>query len=429
VDEKSNKNSDVSKATHLFLALCILFTLSLLIWAAVGKLDIVSMAEGEVIPSTKVKPVEHLEGGIVLDILAREGDLVQPGQELIVLERTIQGSGVQEIEVRVASLAADVARLEAEVEGLAEPNFSQELRRDNPALVSQALELFKARRARLESKLAGQREGVIQLRKEVERITARQRHSRNSFKLLQKEVALSAELLKDQLTTEFNHIKLQREANSLRSKIEEDQAALAGARSALKEGQEDLGNITHAYQAEAQEELRKSRRELNEFAQRKLKYSDSLDRTVIRSPVEGVVKALSVFSPGEVVGPGETIMQIVPSTDKLVVEAHLPIQDIGYVQVGQPAKVKLASLDARRFGTLEGAVATISPDSFSDENGQTFYTVRVETDKPYFEGADAKYNLYPGMLVAVSIHTGRRTVLEYLLSPFVDSLSMAMRER
>ncbi len=428
MDEK-NKNRDVSKATHLFLALCILFTLSLLIWAAVGKLDIVSMADGEVIPSTKVKPVEHLEGGIVLDILVKEGDLVQPGQELIVLERTIQGSGVREIEVRVTSLSADVARLEAEVEGLAEPDFSQELRRDHPLLVSQALELFKARRTRLESQLAGQRESVIQLRKEVERLTARQRHSRISLKLLQKEVALSAELLKDQLTTEFNHIKLQREVSSLRSKIEEDQAALAGARSALKEGQEDLDNITHGYQAEAQEELRKNRRELDEFIQRKLKYSDSLDRTVIRSSVEGVVKAMSVFSPGEVVGPGETIMQIVPSTDKLVVEAHLPIQDIGYVQVGQPVKVKLASLDARRFGTLEGTVATISPDSFSDENGQTFYTVRVETEKSYFEGGEAKYNLYPGMLVAVSIHTGRRTVLEYLLSPFVDSLSMAMRER
>jgi adhesin transport system membrane fusion protein len=428
-DVSSRTATVVSRSTHMFMLLCLGFCVAFLSWAYFGELDIVSMADGEVVPSTKVKRVDHLEGGIIGEILVREGDVVKPDQPLVILEETLLGSDVREIQVRINSLSADVARLTAAAEGLDRPQYPQWLVENRPELVQQAQELFEASRQVLESELTEQREDIQQRRQEIERIEARLHSNRETLELLQKELAISADLLRDQLTTELKHIQLQREESKLRGAIEEDLAALRKARSALAEGREKLQRITHKYREEARERLKRAQRELEEFKQRLGKYSDSLQRTVIRSPVEGVVKAMDVVNVGEVVQPGETIMLIVPSEDRLVVEAHLPIADIGYVQPGQRAVVKLASRDAGRYGSLEGTVKTISPDTFTAQDGRTYYNVRVETEKNYFEKQDARYRLYPGMLVLAYIHTGKRTVLEYLLTPFLDSLTMALHER
>jgi adhesin transport system membrane fusion protein len=163
--------------------------------------------------------------------------------------------------------------------------------------------------------------------------------------------------------------------------------------------------------------------------QRLRKYSDTLRRTVIRSPVRGLVKTLHIVTIGGVVKSGEPIVDIVPVEDRLVVEAHLPIQDIGYVQTGQDAVVKLASRDAGRFGKLDGKVVHVSPDTFTTPEGATFYSVRIETSEDSFVRGDFKYKLIPGMLVTAYIHTGQRTVLDYLLDPFLDSMDQAMKER
>jgi adhesin transport system membrane fusion protein len=163
--------------------------------------------------------------------------------------------------------------------------------------------------------------------------------------------------------------------------------------------------------------------------QRMRKYSDTLQRTIIRSPVRGVVKTLYFVTIGGVVKSGDVIVDIVPMEDRLVVEAHLPIQDIGYVQPGQDAVVKLASRDAGRFGKLEGEVIHVSPDTFTTQEGATFYSVRIVTGGDSFKRGNFEYKLIPGMLVTAYIHTGERTVLDYLLDPFMDSLDQAMKER
>lgn len=422
------RKGQVSRASHLFMLLCSALCAAFLIWAAVGELDIVSMADGEVAPSTKVKRVEHLEGGIVRQILVREGEAVRMGQELIILEETQQGSSVEELAVRIESLRADVARLTAEAEGT-ELVFPEDLEQTQPELVEQAKRLYNVRQQRLAGDLAAQREEIAQLTSDISKISVRLQNSQKSLELLNKEMAISEDLLKDQLTTELQHIKLQRELTSLQSRIAEDRQTLVRARSSLKEGQQKLANINRAFQEEARDDLKRAQRELDEFVQRRRKFTDTLSRTVIRSPVAGLVKSMNVVAPGEVVRPGETIMNIVPSEDRLIIEARLPIQDIGYVAVGQTAVVKLASRDARRFGNLAGQVASISPDTLTTEQGHPFYAVRVETDNGYFEKAGNRYQLYPGMLVQVYIHTGKRTVLEYLFSPFIDSLGTALHER
>ena len=428
-EEEDGENKGFSRAARLFLWLCVSLCVLFLIWSAVGKLDIVSTAQGRVIPSTKVKSVQHLEGGIVREILVKEGDRVRPGQTLVILEETAQGSSVEELEIRINSLAAEKARLEAEAQGLDEPVFPEDLVRHHPEIVEQAMELFNARRTRLENDLAMDRENVIQREQDVHEITAGLKNARQSLKLVREQIKISEELLQENLTTKYKHLSFLREESELKGKIEQNSAALPRAESSLAESREKLKRVTHSFQENAREDLKKVDRELEEFTQRLRKFSDTLKRTVIRSPVHGVVKTLHIVTIGGVVKPGMDIVELVPLSDRLVVEAHLPIQDIGYVQVGQKAKVTLASQDSGRFGKLDGTVVQVSPDTFTTPDGRTFYTVRIETPEDSFVRGNFEYKLIPGMLVTAYIHTGERTVLEYFLSPFLDSMDQAMQER
>lgn len=417
------------RLTHAFLGLCVLSCVLFLGWAMFFRLDIVSEAQGEVVPRTKVKRVQHLEGGIISSINVREGDRVSVGDPLVELDSIASDTSVEELAVRVQGLRADLARLEAESAGSEQPDFPHDLQQENPRLTQQAKELFEARQERVQDDLAEEDERILQREQDVREITARLRNRRESLRLLREQIAISEELLADKLTTKYKHLSFLKEESGLKSNIEEDQAALSRARSGLAAAREKRRQVLSAFREDVQEDLRKVRQQLLEYRQRMRKMRDSQMRTVIRSPEDGVVKSLYVVNEGEVVQPGVTILDIVPADDPLVVEAHLPVRDIGYVAVGQRAVVRLASADARRFGALEGEVVHVSPDALTLESGETFYRVRVATGADSFRRGGEQYRLFPGMRVIVGIHTGSRTVLEYLVDPFLGSLSRGLQER
>lgn len=426
-------DADVARAARMFFYLCGTMVLSFLAWACVFDLDVVSEVEGEVIPRTRVKRVQHLEGGIIMDILVREGDQVRQDQELLVLESTASDSSKEEVEVRMASLRVEIARLEAELGNLPAPVFPPELVARHKDMVDQARQMFTARRTRLNNELTSQREDIKQKEQLINEISARVRNNRKGLELLREQIAISEDLLKDQLTTKYKHLSFLQEESTLKSRIEEDGAALKRAEAGLASEREKLTKLTSVFAEAAREDLRKASRELEEFTQRLRKYTDTLDRMIIRSPVAGVVKTLYVVNVGEVIKPGTTIMDIVPAGDRLVVEAHLPVRDIGYVQTGQRAVVKLASRDASRYGNLEGWVTHVSPDAVTVSTVQgaparTFYRVQIMTERDFFERARNRYNLYPGVQVTAGIHIGRRTVMEYLLEPFLQTFGYSLHE-
>ncbi len=414
---------------HLFLfmftALCVLFGA----WAYKAKLDIVSMANGTVVPSSKIKSIQHLEGGIVKGILVQEGERVKAGQPLMILEEITTGASVDELRIRNTSLKIDIARLMAAAGETQDPRFSRALIKNHPDLVRQARKLLDGQMKKYRSELSVQKELIDQRKQDINRLETRIENTYKSLDLLEQQIAISKELLKDQLTTEYKHLDFLREETKLKSKIDDDKSALKKARAALKESQEKLRKIGYSFKEEIGEKLKEARQELRELSQRQKKFTDSFKRTTIRSPVDGIVKTLYMVTVRGVIRPGMTIMDIVPATDRLVVEAHLPIGDIGYVQPGQEVIVKLASRDALRFGKIDGKVAQISPDAITTEEGGAFYTVRIETDKDYFEREDKKYKLYPGVQVTAFIHTGKRTIVEYLLEPFLSKLGHSLQER
>jgi adhesin transport system membrane fusion protein len=419
----------IKRHTHLFFILCVLIFASALTWAWIGELDIVSMALGQVVPSSKVKTIQHLEGGIIQEILVKEGQEVDVGQPLVELEETASGASVEEIRLRILALRTDIARFTAESREAGEIAFPADLQRSHPELVQQAQEQFVTSRRRHTSQLAEQTEHIRQRQQDITRIEDRLVHNSQSLKLLNEQIAISEELLKDNLTTQYKHLNFLREKAELDGRMQEDRSELKKARSALAGAREKRSVLKQQFREKAGERLHQARQELKEFEQRLKKFSDTLKRTIIRSPVNGIVKTIYLVTTGGIVLPGKPILDIVPKDDSLVVDARLPIRDIGFVQTGQKAVIRLASRDARYFGSIKGKVTRISPDAYAAQDGETFYTARIETAARSFTSNGHEYRLYPGVQVVAYIHTGKRTVLEYFIEPYLNTLDQALQER
>lgn len=428
-DDETDADAAVGAATRSFLWLCVALVAAIAAWAAVGRLEVVSSAAGEVIPSSQIKTIQHLEGGIVLDIHVKEGDRVEAGQPLVSLESTMTGADVGELTARIASLKADIARLEAESKGARQIDFPADLAKAQPEQVREARNLFEARRARIEGQVAQSEAAISQREQQWREISARLSNSRDKLKLLNEQIKISDELLKDDLTNRMAHLNLLKEQAGLKSQVAEDEAALPRLQASIREARLQQENIRTGFHEEVRIDLEKRHRELDEISARFRKFEDTLDRTVLRAPVAGLVKTLYVATVGGVVKPGGAVVDLVPEGDRLVVEAKLPVQDVGYVHPGQTAIVRLASADAVRLGDLEGKVVHVSPDAFQEEKGSAYYRVRIETDKDYFERKQLRYRLVPGVQVQCNIRIGDRTVLEYILEPFQASFYMALRER
>lgn len=417
------------RGRHLFILCGTLLVAGFLGWAAVGRLDIVADATGEVTPFSQVKSVQHLEGGIVSEILVREGDQVARDQPLMVLQSTATDAQVEELAVRLTSLRIDIARLEAEAAESATVSFADELSQGHAAEIEQARALFRSRRDRHLTAIATQTQAIAQREQALHEIAARLRGNRQTLALLEEQIRIGEELLKDKLTNRYNHLVLLRDAASLRGRIDEDIAAYRRTELAVQEARGQVEGIRHAYQQDVAEHLALARREFDEFSQRLRRLTDSQSRTVLRSPVEGIVKTLHIVTEGGVIQPGATVVDVVPAGDKLIVEARLPIYDVGYVRTGQTAKIRLAAAEGARFGAIDGTVIHVSPDALVTEQGAAYYRVRIVTAADHFADGPLIYRLYPGMQVRASIVTGERTVLQYLLDPFVGHGARAMRER
>ena len=412
-------------------------------WAYVSKISVVSVAEGEVVPSGQIKTVQHLEGGIIKEILVIEGQRVTKSEKLMILESTSSQADVNEVQSRIDLLTIKTIRLKAEIDHEILPQYSNYYSLKYPDQIKQALELFSNRTKRISSeKLLAEKtvsqanENIIQEIQNLKVIEARFKQTLNTIELLDKQIKMSEELLEEQLTTEYNHLNLLKEKSNLEIKQMEDEeakiggeSAIAVARTSLVDAEIRFENVTRFFLEESEKELEDTSREIAQLNEIKKKLLDSLSRTVIIAPVDGIIKELVYYTEGGVIPPNSSVMNIVPTGKELVIEAKLPTADIGFIKEGQSATIRLASADSINFGNIEGIVKKISPDATQDEAGQTYYKVEIKTQKTYFEYNEQRYNLTPGVEVSASILTGERTIAEYLLNPLLNISTSAIRER
>jgi len=415
--------------THAFLACCIVLVSTFLIWATIGKLDVVSVATGEVVPASQVKSVQHLEGGIIRRILVKEGAKVKQGQPLIELEPTRSRAELDELFIRMAALRSNIARLQAEAMGASEIDFPTDLKSSEPDLVEQTIRLFNTRKRRMSSQLQGQDQLLIQREQEIKEVEVRLRSSAKSIKFVRAQLKILGRRTKLDISHRMDLLRMQKEESDLTGRMEEDRARLPRTKAALLAAKAQLNATKNGFQEEAATDLGDARRTFKELSQRIRTFEDSLRRTVLRAPVDGIVKNLYVVTEGGVIQAGKTVLDMVPGDDRLVIDARLPTQDIGYVMLGQEARIQLASAEAAKFGILKGSVVHISPDTIVTREGMPYYKVRIETERDYFESGNIRYQLSPGMQVQSTIQTGTRTVMRYLLDPYIGKMGEAMRER
>ncbi|MEC9265785.1 MAG: HlyD family type I secretion periplasmic adaptor subunit [Pseudomonadota bacterium] len=420
---------DAGRGTVSFILLASLFVCALGGWTWYGTLDIVSATVGEVVPGSKVRQIQHLEGGIVSDIRVQEREVVESGQILVTLDSTQIDAEVAELQSRLTSLRIDIVRLEAELAGNNAAVYPDDLVQRVPTQIEAARALMETRRKRLAAEFNVQRQLIAQRRQEIVEVSARLDTAEATRGFLDEQIKISDTLLKQNITNRMTHINLLKDLATLDGQVKEDRALLQRTHAALEEARAKLSEIAERFTEEGRSELTTARREFDELTERLRKFQDSQSRMVIRSPVAGIVKTVAVSTVGGVIRPGDVLAEIVPLDDRLVIDARMPLEDIGFVRTGQRAQITLTSADAARFGKLEGTVAGVSPDALLDDEGVPYYSVRIEPDAQGFNDGDLEYRLYPGLRVASSIVIGERRIAQYILDPYVSSMRAAMRER
>lgn len=426
---------EMMRATRIFFYYLAGFCVLSVFWMTVTKLDVVSTTKGEITPGSSIKNLQHLEGGIIKEVLVKEGAHVKLGELLVRLDSVNTGSSVMEMGLRLASLRADVARLEAESlsteESQVQPNYPESLKKDYPGVYKQSLDFFNARQNKLFYDLRGYQERITQRQQDLAEITARQNNLKDRYNIVQEQLKISEGLLRDNLTNRYNHLELLRDVNTIKSNIQEGEAGLKRAEAQVDEMRAVLEAAHRAYLEDVTSKLEDAKSQFAEASERMVKLRDSLARTNIFSPVDGIIKQIYISTNGGIVKPGETILDIVPAGEKMMVEAQLPVQDIGYIQAGQSATIRLASSDAMRFNKLNGKVVYIAADTNRDDKtNQYFYKVHIEPVADHFTGQEGvTYQLYPGMQVTANIVTGRRSTLQYVLSPFLANSYSSLQER
>ena len=390
-------------STRLFILLLSSFTVVVIIWSILFEIDIVSDAEGQVIPVGEIKTIQHLEGGIIEKILVKESEVVSKDQPLVILAGTSTEVELEELQVRVDTQIIKQIRLEAEINFFDVPIFPDDLVTKRPEVINKSMELYVSRKDNFDGSV-----------KEIDTIIDQKK---TNLDILLSQAEMSAKLLEEKIISEYKHLDMLRELNGAKGEFEE-----------LIEKKE---NIRNNFIEESRDEMQLAQRELSQSYETLKKLTDNLDRTTITAPVDGVVKNLFFVTEGGVIKPGGSILDIVPTKDNLIVEARLPNSDIGFVTPGQKAVIKLSSSDSVNFGQIDATVTQISPDSEQDENDErvVFYKILLETESNFFESKNKIYRLTPGVKVVASINIGERTVANYLLSPFIGSLGSSFKER
>lgn len=356
-------------------------------WASTSSIDEITRGQGKVVPSKYLQVVQSLEGGILSELKVAEGDTVEKGQSLLRIDSTAFTAAMSESSAQRDSLMASVARLEAEASSQESITFPDHIAENRLDLVESENRLFEGRRKNLNNSL---------------------NHLARSLELKQKELAITRPLADKGIVSQVELLRLE---------------------SSLNDTQSELFRIQSDYTNEVLANKNEAQSKLEQITQNLVAIEDKILRTNVLSPVTGTINKVNFKTIGGVIRSGEPIIEIVPSQSDLIVEAHVSPKDIGFIHPGQDATVKLTAYDFSIYGGLKGKVEHISADTFTDERGDSFYTIRVRTNERTLETTNQQLKVIPGMQVEVDILTGDKTILDYIFKPLLRAKMNALTER
>ncbi len=406
-------------------------------WAASTQLAGAVIAGGTVVVESNVKRVQHASGGIVGEIYVKDGDDVSAGQLLLRLDDTLTRATLGIVQAQLDQFVARRARLTAERDGAEAIQFPSELlRRHRDETVASAVagerRLFEARKNALTGQRSQMRERIAQTDNEVRGLVSQQAAKESELKLIEQELSGVADLFKRNLVTIVRYMALQRDQAKLQGELGQFVAQIARAKGKIVETELQIIQIDQDFRTEMLKELREAESRVAELQERVNAAKDELQRIEIRSPQAGFVHQLAVHTVGGVIGKGDTVMQIVPRTDDLVIDAKVAPQDVDQVVVGAEVKVKLLAGNRRTMPDLNGRVTRVGADLTREQGqqggGQTYYLVQVHLP-PHELKTLGDLQLVPGMPTEVFIRTHDRTPLDYLIKPLQEQIARTFRER
>ncbi|WP_020584701.1 HlyD family type I secretion periplasmic adaptor subunit [Endozoicomonas elysicola] len=412
---------------RLLIYTMLLALFSAIIWASVARLDEITRGMGIVIPSSRLQVVQNLEGGILEKVFVTEGEQVLSGQPLMQLDDTRFSSSFRESAIEYHSELAKAARLKAELSGDT-LNFPEALS-DHPEYIERERDIYNQRADRFSAELNVASEQAAQAQHELNSAEDQLKFLTTSFELGQDELELTVPLAEQGVVSKVELIQLRQRVNDLESEKRRTELSIPKLRAGYQESLARKEEVIQKYRSDIVQELKETEVHLDQLNESHNAMEDQVDRTLVRSPMDGVVKKIHVTTVGGVVQPGMSLIEIVPLEDNLLIEAQIQPKDIGFLRQGMKAIVKLTAYDFAIYGGLEGDVEHISADTIKDEKGESFYIVRIRTKDNFVGSPEKPLLIIPGMRTNVDIITGDKTLMAYLLKPILRAKQNALTER
>lgn len=421
------EETGVSRLVRMVMVMVCLVVLAFVAWAAVTEVKEVAVTHGQVVPSGSVRVVQHLEGGIVSEILVEEGQRVEAGARLMRLEATGTAADLDQLETRRAALVLRIERLRAFGTDR-EPDFStiddiyRHLANDQQAIWLGQTDSLAAGRAVILSQ-------IDQRRAELAVIERQQASIEEQIAIFGEEIDIQRRLVEQGLDSRISFLKTQREKAGLLGEQQRMLSELVATGKALTEAENRLIELDASTRDDALGEMGLAGAELAEIEETIARARSQVTRLDVRAPIRGLIQDLKIRTVGAVVAPGGVLMQLVPIDDVLQVETRVATRDIGHVRVGQPVTVKVSTYDFSRYGTIDGMLHSVSPTTLIDEDDEPYYKALVTLATNHVGTFPGRNPVLPGMTVEADVVTGQKTILQYLLKPIYVSFEGALRER
>ena len=431
------RDAHYSIRKHLVVGLAVVLVLGGGVggWAATVPISGALIAPGSVVVDSNVKKVQHPTGGVVGEILARDGDVVKAGDVVVRLDETVVKASLAIVVKTLNGLYARQARLEAEQQGRDKIAFPKQLIQqssdpDVRDIMTSETKLFEVRVNGRTGQKAQLRERVTQLNEEISGLEAQEKSKDREIELVQKELVGVRQLYDQHLVQLTRLTTLERDAARLAGERAQYIASRAQAKGKITETELQIIQVDKDMLSEVSKDLRETNDKIGEFVERKVTAEDQLRRIDIRAPQDGVVLQSTVHTVGGVITAGDAIMMIVPKTDALSVEAKVNPQDIDKLQVGQKTVLRLSAFNQRTTPELNGVVTRVSADTTTDQRtGQSYYTIRVSMPPEEVARLGSEVKIIPGMPVEAFVQTGDRTMMSYLMKPLSDQFMRSFREK
>ena len=398
-----------------------------IVWAALAKVDEIARGNGQVVSSAHNKMIQHLEGGIVEEIMVKEGQSVTANQPLLKIKNEKSTASFQSNELGNFSLQAKLMRLKAEAGGggFSSAGASAQMQ----PYIQNELSLLHSNRSNLQAKISGLQEKLSQNRQELSEAKSRKDHLKQSLNMINEEVRMTGPMVEKGVRSKVDYLKLQREANEAEAAYQSTLLSIPRLESVIQETSRSIEEARSSFRSEAQTQYNEVLSQYNTMQADKTALTDQVDRTTVRAPMDGIVQSLFIHTVGGVVKPGDDLIEIVPKGEKLVVDVKIKPSDIAFIYPGQRAVVKLSAYDFSVYGALEGKVTLISADTVADRKEETYYTVRIETNKSYVQHNGKRLAILPGMTLSADIITGEKSILDYILKPILKTKQHMLSER